>query len=589
MADDQSSQLLTASNGRIMVLLWADILANYAMFILMEYLTNVWKLNFTDAGAIVNIYTGVSAIMPIGIAFLVDTLFGNYWMLFLSSWSYAIGLGLLSMSTPPVLSKATGTCSSYEQECIGHVQKALLYTSLPLIAIGIGGHTVSLNAFIDEQASVNERERIEGVRSYKYVGYAAIFIVPLVSAIALPYIKPWSVRFGIPAICTLVATVAFMSKSRKYNCEKPKGSPYTRMFRVFIASACKMRLPVDDSKLYWGRDQDSMPRPHPSRFRCLDKAALIAPNEALEEQEKNRWKLCKVTDVDETKIALRLIPMSMTFIVVGLVTSIANTYFVEQANHMNPKVGKLKVPLPILLWFYMTATTQSTGLYNKMEEALSSIKKYVPAIGFGVGMFFSILCCITAALVEKRRIGVIKDHDLVHKPDETIPMSMFWLLPQFLFLGALDGLAHTSVSRFFRDQVPASWKQSTEAAEGSNTNNNNQAERNEEGDPLLRSHMMIFTNGVFGAGKVSAVLSVYLVGYISKKGGKPGWFQDTLNMSRLDYYYWTLAVLSSVGLLLFVVLAARYKYVESAEAEEEQPGENDNSECYQVLCCCGCF
>ncbi|GMP85702.1 hypothetical protein CsSME_00038771 [Camellia sinensis var. sinensis] len=51
------------------------------------------------------------------------------------------------MSTPPVLSKSTDTCSAYKPECIGHTQKALFYTALSLIAVGISSHTVSLHHF----------------------------------------------------------------------------------------------------------------------------------------------------------------------------------------------------------------------------------------------------------------------------------------------------------------------------------------------------------------------------------------------------------------------------------------------------------
>ncbi|KAF5931118.1 hypothetical protein HYC85_031991 [Camellia sinensis] len=39
------------------------------------------------------------------------------------------------MSTPPVLPKATATCSLYEPECIGEGQKILFYTALALAAI----------------------------------------------------------------------------------------------------------------------------------------------------------------------------------------------------------------------------------------------------------------------------------------------------------------------------------------------------------------------------------------------------------------------------------------------------------------------
>lgn len=46
------------------------------------------------------------------------------------------GLGFLSMSIPPVLSKATGTCSVYVAECVGNKQKILFYMVLVLIAVG---------------------------------------------------------------------------------------------------------------------------------------------------------------------------------------------------------------------------------------------------------------------------------------------------------------------------------------------------------------------------------------------------------------------------------------------------------------------
>ncbi|GLT70621.1 hypothetical protein SLA2020_426890 [Shorea laevis] len=59
-----------------------------------------------------------------------------------------------------------------------------------------------------------------------------------------------------------------------------------------------------------------------------------------------------------------------------------------------------------------------------------------------IAMLFSILCCITAAKVETKRLDVIKIYGLLDKPDEEIPMSMFWLLPQFFLLGALDGISH---------------------------------------------------------------------------------------------------------------------------------------------------
>lgn len=72
------------------VLVWADILAMYAVWVMMTYLTNVWKLNLTHAAAIVNVFNGAAAILPIGMAFLVDAFMGHYRMLLLSSVAYSI-------------------------------------------------------------------------------------------------------------------------------------------------------------------------------------------------------------------------------------------------------------------------------------------------------------------------------------------------------------------------------------------------------------------------------------------------------------------------------------------------------------------
>nr|DAD26663.1 TPA_asm: hypothetical protein HUJ06_028131 [Nelumbo nucifera] len=79
---------------------------------------------------------------------------------------------------------------------------------------------------------------------------------------------------------------------------------------------------------------------------------------------------------------------------------------------------------------------------------------YAAPVGVALGMLFSVLCCITAEKVEARRLSVIRKHVLLEMPDNTIPMSVFWLLPQFLLLGALDGLARNDIKDFFGEQAP---------------------------------------------------------------------------------------------------------------------------------------
>lgn len=80
---------MLSSIGRITFLFWADIFAAYAMWVMMTYLTNVWKTSLVRAAAIVNFFWGTVLMLPLAIQYLVDTIIGNYWMLLVSSLAYS--------------------------------------------------------------------------------------------------------------------------------------------------------------------------------------------------------------------------------------------------------------------------------------------------------------------------------------------------------------------------------------------------------------------------------------------------------------------------------------------------------------------
>ncbi|KAF8391989.1 hypothetical protein HHK36_022329 [Tetracentron sinense] len=418
---------------RVGVLNCADIIAVYTMWVLMTYLTDVWKLSITHAAAIVNVYSGLVGIMPIGMAFLLDHCLGSYWMLVLSSITYSLGLSLLVMSTPPVLSKVTGTCSAYEPACIGKTQSKLFYVALALIAVGKSSHSVSKDSFREENKE-NYSSRI-GFRHY------AVIVVCVAAIISVAYIKPWYEDRATPLL------------------EEGEGN-------------------------------------------------------------NNRLRLLRTPGLDETNLILRIIPMWMTFIVSGIVISVGNTYFLEQANHLNNKLGSLHLPVEFLLAYQNMAKWSKDRTYKKLETTAPA------AILASVPLLNSVWCCIAAALVESKRLQVVRKYGLIDKPEATIPMSIFWMIPQMSFLGTIEDSAEKVITNFCAQEVPDSMKR----------------------------YLPLLTDGVLGAGTIGSVLSVYIVNKVSKIGGRLGWFQDTLNKSRLDNYYWVLTVLSSINYIAFFLL-----------------------------------
>ncbi|XP_035545547.1 protein NRT1/ PTR FAMILY 5.5 [Juglans regia] len=509
------------------------------MWVLMTYLTDMWKLDITHAAAIVNLFAGAATILPVGIAFLVDAFVGDYCCLLVSSLAFSFGLAIMTVST--LTSK-------------GDTQKFLMfYIALTLNAIGVSGHSVSLASFLERQVQIqtlSNQDDIERKRPRKFKSFLKgdIIVVVLlyVAAVALSY-APWCVRFGIPAAGLMVATLLFVSGSCSYKHARPLGrSPLTTVCRVLVASLYKRSChsPQDANQLY---ENQLSPHfvPHTQGLRFLDKAAIIVPTQTLGQQEQNGWELCRVTEVEEVKLLIRMIPLWMTFIMSGVVKSIGDTYFSEQANNMDDKIGKLTVPgLFILQAFYQVSKFVFTELSSKVANKLfqKSSGRCVGPIGVISAMVFSILCCIIAAKVETRRLNVTKSVGLVEKPSEIIPMSMFWLLPQFFFLAAVDGTSEYlcedldevsgyCIARFYRGQVPTS--------------------------TMIR-YLRLFTKAVCGAGIVGSVILADEVSSFSKMGGRPSWFQDTLNRSRLDNYYWTVAVLSFINLVLCILVAIWY-------------------------------
>ncbi|KAL8517316.1 hypothetical protein ACS0TY_015522 [Phlomoides rotata] len=203
---------------RIHALLWANTLVSNALFAMQTYLTDVWKLSFTHASGIMNIWGGISKVLPLLFLFIIDTLLGDFKMLVVSSISYSAGMTLLAMSMPPVL----GTCKKYEvKEELTPKTRLLRLTGLLLIGS----------------------------------------LVPIAGFFVFPYIKQWLLLFGVPGIFLVCAALLFLSGWNKYNKSGPgpEGSPLSDVCRVLVAAALKIsqpvQLPLDTYPHYKGDDE----------------------------------------------------------------------------------------------------------------------------------------------------------------------------------------------------------------------------------------------------------------------------------------------------------------------------------------------
>ncbi|KAK9277275.1 hypothetical protein L1049_006815 [Liquidambar formosana] len=511
---------------------------------LVTYLTN--KLHEGNVSAATNVTTwaGTCYLTPLIGAILADAYWGRYWTIAVFSTIYFIGMCTLTLSASvPAL---------MPPECVGSMcpsaspaQYAVFFLGLYLIALGTGGIKPCVSSFgADQFDDTDPRERVKKGSFFNWF-YFSINIGALVSSSLIVWIQEnagWGLGFGIPALFMGIAIVSFFLGTPLYRFQKPGGSPLTRMCQVLVASFHKwnVEVPKDSSLLYETPDKNaaiegSRKLEHTEELECLDKAAVISDTERKSGNFSNPWKLCTVTQVEELKILIRMFPIWATGIVFSAVYAQMSTMFVEQGSMMDTTIGSFTIPAASLSTFDVISVIFWVPIYDRVlvpiarkftgkERGFSELQR------MGIGLFLSILCMSAAALVEIKRLQLARDLGLVDE-DVAVPLSIFWQIPQYFLLGAAEVFTFIGQLEFFYDQSPDAMRS-------------------------LCSALSLLTNSL---GNYLSSLILTVVTYITTMGGSDGWIPDNLNEGHLDYFFWLLAGLSFLNLLVYVFCAKKYK------------------------------
>ncbi|KAK6943108.1 Proton-dependent oligopeptide transporter family [Dillenia turbinata] len=418
--------------------------------------------------------------------------------------------------------------------------KQQFYIALFLIAFGKAATNTTFPSFFWEQ-----KETIEGEERnlVEVVFYGIIHLGLLATAVfVFPWLTSWSVLFGVASFTMFFLFFKLLRACCSYEKVNPSGSPLISVAWVFTSSFFKMFLhpPEDASQLHelqLNHNEEEVLE-HTDALSCLDKAAIIQRSGSEENAGVyNKWMLCTVTQVEQAKVMLRMIPMWASFLIPGLVLSIGNTYFTEVADGLNRKIFGIELPLTYLQMMYNVHKKSAKKVYSNFrygDAAEEDERKHVSFVVTVLGNGYAVACLIVAALVEMKRLAVVKKYDLEDDSDTTVPMSFLWLLPQFIMLGRAGAYFQKGINGFYNDQLPKA----------------------------MREYAGPFADGALGAGTILGVVAI--------RAAK-GWFGTTVNNSHLDYFYWVLAVLGFFNIFVLWFIGRRYPYKEvSSESEEEE-------------------
>ncbi|ONM19297.1 Peptide transporter PTR2 [Zea mays] len=440
-----------------------------------------------------------------------------------------------SLHPPPcVPGQETSTCES-----VSGSNLSLLLLGLYLIPIGDGAARACLPALGGEQFDtsdpVEQRQESSFFNWYTFSVSTGGF-VGLVFIVWVENSKGWDVGFAVCALSVLLGMLIWIAGLPLYRNQLPTSSPITRILQVLVAAFKKrnVALPANPSELKQISQDDagSLEILHRTDgFRCLDKAAV-------DTGRTGGWILCSITQVEETKIILRMVPIFLSAVLGYIPVPLILNFTVQQGNTMDTRLGALHISPATLFIIPTLFQMVILVVYDRfIVPFLRRITGYVGGVThlqrIGIGFLSTIVATGVAAIVEASRKKVARDSGLV---DATagIPISVFWLTIQFFLLGIVDVTSFVGLLEFFYSEASTGMKS-------------------------IGSSIFYCILGV------SAWLGSLLIQVANRvtrhRDGTGGWLDGTnLNKGKLDRFYWLLAVLELVSLLVYVFFASRYVY-----------------------------
>uniref|UniRef100_A0A0E0JRM4 Uncharacterized protein n=1 Tax=Oryza punctata TaxID=4537 RepID=A0A0E0JRM4_ORYPU len=471
---------------------------------LITYLTGPLGQSTASAAAAINAWNGVALLLPLLGAAVADSWLGRYRTIICASLLYILGLGMLTLS--PVL-------VPHQQAELGHnadnnasstmdIYVAFFYLSLYIVAFAQGGHKPCVQAFGADQFDENDPEECASRSSFFNWWYFGTYGSNIITVSILNYIQDnigWQLGFGIPCIAMSLSLAVFWLGTKSYRFYPLRsntslfgqvGKSLLAKIRWWCVSWCSK---YSTEPIGWKLQTYLLSLP----LACRSSGDLRCTQASSSQGEQDDAE--KACFPDEAIAVLKLFPIGATCLIYAIVFAQWMTLFTKQARTLDRR-------------------------YSKNPQGITTLQR------IGIGLVISIILMVVAALVETRRLMVARDFGLVDNPEATIPMSFWWVVPQFILSGLADMFTMVGLQEFFYDQVPDG----------------------------LRSLGLALYLSIFGIGSFISSFLVYTIDKVTSITGGDSWFSDNLNRGHLDYFYWLLAVLSVLGLASYLHFSRVY-------------------------------
>ncbi|KAF5193883.1 NRT1/ PTR FAMILY 7.3, partial [Thalictrum thalictroides] len=531
---------------------------------LVLFLTRVLQQDNADAANNVSKWTGTVYIFSLVGAFLSDSYWGRYKTCAIFQGIFVMGLVSLSLTSYMFLVKPNG-CGDEEHPCKKHTsfEIGLFYVSTYMVALGNGGYQPNIATFgADQFDEEHPKEGHSKVAFFSYF-YLALNLGSLFSNTVLGYFEDhglWTLGFWMSTGSAFIALALFLLGTPRYRHFKPSGNPISRVSQVVVAATKKwtLKVPAGSGVLYEveGKEcviQGGRKMLHTRGFKFLDKAAYVTSDDFGKDNQEHPspWRLCTVTQVEEVKCILRLLPIWLCTIIYSVVFTQMASLFVEQGAAMNTTVGHFRIPPAGMSAFDILSVAFFVFLSRRVLDPIVCRIKNVKTKGLtelqrmGIGLIIAIMAMVSAGIVECYRLRYIRK-------DGDSSLSIFWQVPQYALIGASEVFMYVGQLEFFNDQAPDGLKSF--------------------GSALCMTSISL--------GNYVSSLLVSIVMKISTKDHMPGWIPGNLNRGHLDRFFFLLAALTAIDFVVYLAVARWYKSIKfegKCRDDEDSDESSDQS------------
>ncbi|CAL4959914.1 unnamed protein product [Urochloa decumbens] len=506
---------------------------------LVNYLKDRLHVGSKAAANGVTNWMGTASMTPLVAAFLADAFLGRYW---------TIALFLLISIVAYVVLTASAAVAAVESA-------AAFYAGLYLLALGGALQPVLISFGANQFDESDEAGRARQSSFFNWF-YMSINVGSLIGGTVLVWVQSsvsWGLGYGIPALLSLVAVAVFLAGTAAYQRHQPPGgSPVTRVAQVVAAAVRKWRVvaPEDAAELHECEGDDGMSviqgsrrLAHTDQFRFLDKAAVETP---VDKSRPSPWRLCTVTQVEELKCVLRLLPVWASGIIFAAAYTQMTTTFILQGDTLDPYVGGFRVPAAVLSVFDTLSVMLWVPLYDRFivplaRRATGHDRGFTQLARMGVGLVVLAAGMLAAGTLEVERRRVIARHGMYDTntggDGKYLPLSIFWQVPQYAVVGASEVFTFIGQMEFFYDQAP----------------------------DAMRSLCSGLSMTSFALGNYVSSALVTVVARATARGGSDGWIPDDINRAHLDNFFWLLAMLCMGNFGVYLLIARWYNYKKTAD------------------------